>query len=289
MPYVCAAIDSDNLTKKIKIKSQSISGTLGIAAYDLQTGQTWCWNADQPFRMQSVEKILVAIAVLKKVDQGLSSDMVPVSPADVAEIRGGAIPDPLPLTTRSLSLTSLLQKSICNSNNGASDVLLKFAGGPQAVDKLIASFNLHGIHVDRYEREVVKAESSSQSEVTKLDTATPRSISDLLVKLQDGRLLSPKSTECLLNLMKDCQTGKHRIRAGLPTGTIVMDKTGTGGTHHGRCSATNDVAIAVLPTGQKIIIAIFLADAGGSSTTRDRAIASVTGCIYDSIAKHATP
>jgi beta-lactamase class A len=290
LPSVFAAIDSESLTKVMKSKSQTISGTLGVAAYDLQTGQAWYWNENQAFRMQSVEKLLVAIAVLKKVDQGSISlhDLVPVSSAEVAEIRGAAIPDPLPLKTRSVLLEDLLQKSLCNSNNGASDVLMRLAGGPLVVDKLIASFDIPGIRVDRYEREVVKVESRAEPEVTKLDTATPKAICDLLVKLQNGKLLSPQSTKALLKLMAACKTGDRRIRAGLPAGTLVMDKTGTGGTQHGRCSATNDVAIAVLPNGQKIVIAVFLANAGGSAAKREQVIASVSGCIYESIATQPT-
>jgi beta-lactamase class A len=290
LPSVFAAIDSENLTKVMKSKSQIINGTLGVAAYDLQTEQAWYWNEGQVFRMQSVEKLLVAIAVLKKVDQRSLSlqNLVPVSSAEVAEIRGAAIPDPLPPKTRSVPLEALLQKSICNSNNGASDVLMKLAGGPQVVDKLIASFDISGIRVDRYEREVIRVESLTTPEATKLDTATPKAMCDLLVKLQNGKLLSPATTKFLLKLMAECKTGNHRIRAGLPAGTLVMDKTGTGGSQHGRCSATNDVAIAVLPGGQKFVIAVFLANAGGSAAKRDQVIASVSSSIYQAIVKPNT-
>lgn len=49
----------------------------------------------------------------------------------------------------------------------------------------------------------------------------------LLAQLVEGRLLGPESTRFLLDVMGRVQTGKDRIRAGLPAGTAWAHKTGT--------------------------------------------------------------
>jgi len=286
--FARASINVESLAKKIGSKAHSASGTLGVGVYDFETGQSWYWNGDKSFPMMSVAKMVVTIAVLQMVDQGkLSIDgHVAVSAKDVAAIRSGVIPDPLKVGTRFVTLHSLMQKAICNSNNGAVDVLMRLAGGPQSVDKSLASLNVPGIRVDRYEGDIVKAESKKAADTSNMDTATPKGMCDMLVKLQKVKLLSSASTNVLLSMMAECKTGDYRIKAGFPSGTVVQHKTGTGGTHNGLCSATNDVAIVALPSGKKLAVAIFLANAGGSDQSRDKVIASVSSDIYDAVEKH---
>jgi beta-lactamase class A len=77
----------------------------------------------------------------------------------------------------------------------------------------------------------------------------------LMRKVLCGDALSPANRERLLGWLRACETGKDRLRAGLPREWSVGDKTGTG-----KRGAVNDVAIAV-PSGRApILIASYLSD-----------------------------
>jgi len=70
-----------------------------------------------------------------------------------------------------------------------------------------------------------------------------------------GEVLSAGSRERLLAWLKQCQTGSERLRAGIPPGWVVGDKTGTG-----ERGAANDVAIAWPPGRPPLLIASYLSD-----------------------------
>lgn len=59
------------------------------------------------------------------------------------------------------------------------------------------------------------------------NTAPLKSYVELLEKLEEGELLSKTNTQLLLTHMKEMKTGDHRIKAGLPSGLVFMQKTGT--------------------------------------------------------------
>jgi beta-lactamase class A len=71
--------------------------------------------------------------------------------------------------------------------------------------------------------------------------------------------------------MAQCQTGKNRMRALLPSGTPVEHKTGT------LNGLTDDVGFISLPDGRRIAVAIFAR--GGAN--RPRTIAEAARAIYD--------
>jgi beta-lactamase class A len=87
------------------------------------------------------------------------------------------------------------------------------------------------------------------------DTTSPRAMVGLMRRVLCDDALSPASRGRLLGWLRACETGKDRLRAGLPTGWIVGDKTGSG-----QRSAVNDVAIAVPPGRAAILVAAYLSD-----------------------------
>jgi beta-lactamase class A len=71
--------------------------------------------------------------------------------------------------------------------------------------------------------------------------------------------------------MEDCKTGTARLRAGIPHGWIVGDKTGTGDR-----GTANDVAILRPPHRPPIIVIAYLTGATrASADERDAALADV--------------
>ena len=78
--------------------------------------------------------------------------------------------------------------------------------------------------------------------------------------------------------MARATTGLHRLRAGVPEGTPVGDKTGSGpGT-----SATNDVGIITLPDGKgHMAMAVLVSGSKRPVEVQEKLIADLARAAYD--------
>jgi len=83
--------------------------------------------------------------------------------------------------------------------------------------------------------------------------------------------LSPHGTALLLQWMRATSTGDDRLRAGIPAGWHVADKTGT---YH---NAANDAGLLYRPDGTAIAIAVYAF--GLPPQTGSRAIADVARAV----------
>ena len=226
------------------------SGDYGIAALDLRDGSTVSINGDTPFPMASTVKIAIAAAYLAEVDQARRSlgDMIAGRPA-----------------------AKVMELMIIRSDNQATDQLLAALGGPVAIQRWLSSQNIPGIRMDRSIAQLLR-ERGHLADIK--DVATPIAMVTLLNKLDNGTVLTPQSQAFLLGLMGRCATGTRRIRALLPAGTRVEDKTGT------LDGITNDVGFITMPDGRRVAIAVFAR--GGRD--RQPVIAEVARVIYNRFA-----
>lgn len=296
------------------IAERAKPGVLGAAVLDLKTGAMTSVNGTRPFPMASVFKAPLAAAILAKVDaKELSLDQSAtvewtdardgVGPVDGS---GGGI----------YTLRDLLQAMLVQSDNTAADLLLPLAGGPQGVTDWLKRHGLDGIRLDRDERTIARdgngippdlfpgRNASTLREQIKTDdrraafaaalddprdTATPEGMVRFLTALQEGKLLSGGSTKRMLEWMKACATGPHRLRAGLPPKAVVADKTGTGMAFEGITLATNDVGIVTLPDGRVVAVAAFLTASGFPDPTREGLLAAVARSAAQDMAPKAAP
>ncbi len=81
--------------------------------------------------------------------------------------------------------------------------------------------------------------------------------------------------------MKDNTTGDTRIRAGVPKGWIVADKTGAGNDY----GISNDIGIIWPPNCAPIIIAIYSVHNKKDTTRRDDILASSTQLVINEFSK----
>jgi beta-lactamase class A len=100
-------------------------------------------------------------------------------------------------------------------------------------------------------------------------------MAELLVMLQNGKILGATTTDTLLAIMTRAVTGRARIPALLPPGTPVAHKTGT------ISSTTNDVGIITLPGGRgHLALVVFVKGSRVGVRAREQAIASAAALIY---------
>ena len=98
-------------------------------------------------------------------------------------------------------------------------------------------------------------------------------------QLQSG-LASPQRKQ-LVTWMKGNTTGDTRIRAGVPKGWIVADKTGAGDDY----GISNDIGIIWPPSCAPIVIAIYSVHNNKNTTRRDDIIASATRLVINEFAQ----
>src|SRR5206468_897518 len=71
-------------------------------------------------------------------------------------------------------------------------------------------------------------------------------------------LLSPASTQYLLQTMSVTHTGPNRLKGGLAAGWLLNHKTGTGQVFGGAQAGYNDVGILTGPDGRSYAVAVMI-------------------------------
>jgi beta-lactamase class A len=274
-----------------------IEGVVGVAVLHLQRGVHAAVNEDHRFALASVYKLPIAYAAMQgaRVAPGDSVTVAPTdrAPGDTPFAPGMAVP-----------VSSLVERSLAHSDNTASDVLLRLAGGPEEVTRRIHSLGARELRVDRsmrrifvewrgmdlegheawsaaeFDRRAAAVPAGDRQEAQAAfvrdvrDTGTAGAIVTLLAALHRGDELGPDARQLLLDALRASVTGPTRIRTGVPAGTTVAHKTGTLG------PLTHDVGIVSLPAGRGEVALAVLVQSAAPLGARERVIAAATRAVY---------
>jgi beta-lactamase class A len=239
-------------------------GRLGVSLLDMKAAELTQHRGDERFPMCSTFKVLAAAAVLKKADPKLAglNRRVSISTADIVENS--------PVTsehvgTEGLSLRQLCDAALTRSDNTAGNLLLNEIGGTSGLTNFARTLGDKVTRLDRTEPTLNEATPGDPR-----DTSTPNAMMSNLKKLLLGDVLIPPARAQLTEWMIANKTGDTRLRAGLPVGWRVGDKTGAG--DHG---TTNDIAVIWPPGRPPLIVAVFLTGATVDASGRNQAIAGV--------------
>jgi len=249
----------------------------------LETGETVAaLNSQDHFPMQSVYKLPISMAVMKQVDAGKIKleQKVKVAKEDyVGSAAHSPIRDKYPHGAE-LTVNDLLRFALSESDGTASDVLMKLAGGPGAVQAFLTELGIKDMIVLDTEQSFTQDHSLQYR-----NFATPGSAVALLRALYEHRGLSESSQALVLKFMTESTPGPRRLKGLLPAGTNVAHKTGTSGTENGITAATNDIGIITLPNGKHLAIAVFVSDSPADEATREGTIAKIAKAVWDSMNK----
>lgn len=259
------------LTERLKALSNGANGDIGVAVIHVESGRAVNIEGAKQMPLYSVYKLPLAITVLREVEaKNLSLDKaVRVVPEDVAS--GSQFNADLWRRPVDKTVAELLEFSIVRSDNTSSDKLLPLVGGPAAVTERMHAFGFSNIDIKYSSREFAAHRD-------KPNIATASDLAQLLAKLQKGELLQPPQLSLLLGFMERARTGgERRIRANLPAGTQVAEKTGTGD------DTTNDVGLITLPDGKgHLAIAVLITRSKLSADAQEKVIADIARAAYDS-------
>jgi beta-lactamase class A len=227
---------------------------LGVIATDTGTGRTVSYRAGERFAFASTSKALTAGLLLQRAsDRDLrrvvryrSSDLLEYAPVTRRHVGTG-------MTLRGLTIAALQQ-----SDNTAANLVMRELGGPRGVERGLRALGDRTTEVERTEPTLNTAIPGERR-----DTTTPRAIARDLRAFVLGSALTPPRRTLLARWMVGNTTGDKYVRAGVPAGWVVADKTGSAG-----YGTRNDVAVVWPPQGRPIVIAVL------SDRRRDPARAS---------------
>jgi beta-lactamase class A len=297
----------ERLEREIARLSKNSGGVVGATAIHIETGRRVSLNGTARFPMASTYKVPIAVQLLARVDKGevKLDQMVEIKQADLHP-GSGTLTDLFNRPGVALSVRNLLELMLLISDNSATDVTLRLAGGGDVVTAKMRALGIDGITVSGSTAEMIAAwigaklppeekwtpeafdkafeavtPDEQKAAMKKFDadprnTSTPDGMADLLVKIQRKELHKAETAELLLDIMRRCRTGNARLKGLLPADTTVAHKTGTiGGT-------TNDVGIITLPDNAgHIAIAAFVKSSEKEVAARERAIAEIARAVHD--------
>lgn len=275
-------LQNQELRNQLSQIASGAKGRVGIAALLLETGETVSLNPQGHFPMQSVYKLPIGMALMKQVDAGkIKLDQkVRVTKDDfIGRASHSPIRDKYPNGTE-LSVSEFIAWMLLESDGTASDVLMKLAGGPEAIQSYLTELGIKDMIVLDTEKAFAQDHSLQYR-----NWASPEAAVALLRALHEQRGLSESSHALLLKLMTESITGPKRLKGLLPAATIVAHKTGTSGTENGITTATNDIGIITLPNGRHVAIAVFVADSSMDEATREGVIAKMARAVWDKWSK----
>ncbi|PWL74246.1 hypothetical protein DBY21_09515 [Candidatus Gastranaerophilales bacterium] len=114
-----------------------------------------------------------------------------------------------------------------------------------------------------------------------LNNASVSDMLKLIKKSCEGELLSKKSTNYLVRIMQDTNTGQDKLKAGLPEGVLIGHKTGSSSRKSNRIKiADNDAGFVILPGGGVYYIAVFIQDSPMSDSENADLIRSISQIVY---------
>ncbi|MBD0274227.1 MAG: class A beta-lactamase [Acetobacteraceae bacterium] len=241
-------------------------GRLGVAVLDTAAPEpaVVAHRGDERFAMASTFKFVAAAFVLARVDRGEESlarrvvygrdQLVPYSPVTGKHAGEGG-----------LTMGEICDAAVTLSDNTAGNLMLDGFGGPAGLTAYMRSLGDGVSRLDRRETELNEATPGDPR-----DTTTPAAMLGVLRETVLGTALSPPSRALLAEWLVSNKTGDKRLRAGVPAGWRVGDKTGTG--EH---NATNDIAVIWPPGRAPILVTAYYAEARASADERNAVLAEV--------------
>ncbi|KKO62418.1 Beta-lactamase [Janthinobacterium sp. KBS0711] len=224
---------------------QAAGGRLGVAAWRQGSELRVAYRADERFPLASTFKAMLAGAVLARsvsqpglLDQHVryeKKELVTYSPITEKHLADG------------MSVADLCAATLQYSDNSAANFLMTLLGGPQAVTAFARSIGNTVFQLERWETEL---NSAIPGEVR--DTASPASMAHSLQQLLLENSLPAPQRQQLDAWMRGNTTGDKRIRAGVPAGWQVADKTGSGA-----YGSVNDIGVAYPASGAPLVIAVY--------------------------------
>lgn len=268
-------IQAQSIQKQLIELEASSKGRIGVYVINTANNTHLGYRANERFPTGCTSKIIGVATILSKSmnDNALLSQKITYSKKDLTNWN--------PITKKYLSsgmtVEQLCAASISYSDNTAMNLLVKQMGGLDQMTLFAHSLGNTSFRQDNGWPE----EAYSGGKGSLKDSSTPKDMVNSLQTLIFTDVLAKPQREMLTSWLKANTTGDFRIRAGLPKGWAVADKTGTGGAY----GTTNDLGIIWPPKCDPIILAIYYTNNAKHAVKREDVVASATQLLINKLAE----
>lgn len=270
---------SSALHKELSEYIENKDANIGVAVI-VDRKDTIQINGNQAFPMLSVYKFPIAIALgdYLRFSSELVSDPITITQSDLKPDTYSPMREKYEgKDTIQIPLYDIMAYALQQSDNNASDILLKIMGGTDNAMLALKRLGFENINVVSSEEEMYEDNRRCYD-----NTATPIAMARLLDSFYYD--FDDFYTRKVKQLMETCATGENRLAKPLTGGAILGHKTGTGFTlPDGRLMAINDVGYVHLPNGRSYSIAVFIENSGYDMLQTEEIIAKISEIVYNQL------
>ncbi|WP_432543725.1 class A beta-lactamase [Kineococcus sp. SYSU DK002] len=262
-----AATAPDRAGERFAQLEREFGARLGVFAVDTGSGRTVAHRAGERFGFASTYKALAAgellaattDAELDAVVTWTADELVAHSPVTGRHVGSG------------LPLREVAGASVTVSDNTAANVVLERLGGPAGLEARLRALGDATTEVEHGEPEVNDVAPGDVE-----DTSTPQALATALRAHAVDGALEPADRAQLVEWLRGSTTGGGLIRAGVPAGWVVGDKTGRTGTR----GSLNDIGV-VWPGGDRApwVLAVLSDRADVDAEPDEALLAAATGVV----------
>ncbi len=218
---------------------------VGFYGLNMASGRDLAYRADDLFATCSAFKAYVAAQILQKDQRGevKLTDEIYIDPELFVPV---ASPITEPNLGGWMSLSDLCAAAVRQSDNTATNLMLEVLGGPASVTEFARSVGDDRTWMVRWETDLNTAYPGDPR-----DTTSPRAMGTGFANMLTADIFDEPHRAQLEEWMRTIVTGDNRIRAGLPAGWTIADKTGAGD-----YASTNDIGVAFGPDGERLVLAV---------------------------------
>lgn len=243
--------------------------TPGIFLIDLDNNNFMDWSGTTSFSAASTIKVPVLIAFFQDVDAGkiqldekltMTKELIAPESGDMQYLPPGAQFTALETATKMITI----------SDNTATNMLIARLGGIAALNQRFKDWGLS-----------VTVVNSALPDLKGTNTTSPKELASLMVRVSQGELVSLRSRDRLLDIMRRT-VNNSQLPQGIGEGATIAHKTGDIG------SLIGDVGLIDMPSGKRYAAAVLVK----RGTNDDRAydlIAKVSRVVYQHLSSPATP
>jgi beta-lactamase class A len=265
------------LSGTVDALEKQTGGRLGISVTDLEAGAVWSHRGAERFPMASTFKAFACAHLLDMADKGRAdltrrvrfeaSELDTYSPVTKDHVGG-----------EGMSLFELCDAATSMSDNTAANLVLRNTGGPEELTRFMRSIGDATTRLDRYEPEL---NDVGPGEVR--DTTSPAAAAGSLRKLILGDVLGENSRRQLEAWLVADKVAGPLLRAALPEGWKIADRTGSGGYGSRGLIAVIWPKRGNASTSGPIVVAVYLTGTTLSLEERSAIIAKVGAAIVEDL------
>ncbi|MBC1436041.1 class A beta-lactamase [Listeria rocourtiae] len=258
-----------SVDKELKKLEEKYDVTLGVQGINLADDKQVSYNEQERFAYASTYKAIAGGLLLKNLTEDQLNKRIKFSKEDLVDYS--------PVTEKhvedGMTVKELINAAMTYSDNTAGNVLFDQLDGPKGYQKELAKIGDKTTQADRIEPELNEAKPGD-----KRDTTTPEAMAKGLSFLATEGNMAANRLDYFKQTLIDNTTGDKLIRAGVPDGYAVGDKTGAGS-----YGTRNDIAV-IYPKGKDtkpLVWVIFSKKAGKDDKYDDQLIADTAKVLSD--------